>query len=738
MTIRRRERAARSLTLLLCLAAVLPALPILERHALAAPTEGFAAPQVRAVWERDDGPVAFGKVKRAWMWGPGPFYTDYEPLSGAPEGNHLVQYFDKGRLEINDPAGDESSPWYVTSGLLVKEMVAGAAETGGGNWYNLGVANVEVAGDGGRDSGPTYAHFSAFTGRTTNRAGQLLSGQSYLRRNGDDIEQVGGLNPPEQITLARYEEASGHNWAAPFWDFANSPNRPGNFDWLYTLGYPITDPYWIIVPINGHRHTVLVQLFERRTLTYNPANPPETKVEMGNVGRHYWQWRYADRHPALIDTQYNAEIVVGPTPTRTVHLDQGTTLTNATGAPLDRVVLREVWNHWKGVFTLQSLKVGGQDVQPNWRHGINLEVRLPQAIPPGDKVTLQLSADLKPRPVGGRTGYDKSNDILSLGDMLPTVVPFENGGWQYYPYSELGDLGNNPAARYSITVKSSGSERLVVGGTGNTVERSADGARWRFEAENVRDIAYVVSPRFVNPWNDASMARQEGHVKMLAFFLPAHTDAGQRQLALCGPALSWFGDKIGTYPFDTYTIAEMGVPLERTDNYAQEYPMSYFIPTSWLILSTAEGSWTWYTPVHEVGHQWFYSTIGNNQLTDPWLDEAMTTYVTTEYVRANFPGVYAQSWASMTNGATTSRPVSAGVYSGFAGESQYTAAIYDSGTVMLGRVRKAMGDVAFYDALREYYTTYKFKRATPANLTAILQNHSKADLGSIFAAYLGY
>ena len=44
------------------------------------------------------------------MWGPGPFYTDYEPLTGAPEGNHLVQYFDKGRLEINEPRGDQSSP----------------------------------------------------------------------------------------------------------------------------------------------------------------------------------------------------------------------------------------------------------------------------------------------------------------------------------------------------------------------------------------------------------------------------------------------------------------------------------------------------------------------------------------------------------------------------------------------------------------------------------------------------
>jgi hypothetical protein len=34
-----------------------------------------------------------------------------------------------------------------------------------------------------------------------------------------------------------------------------------------------------------------VQIFERRVLTYNPANPSAWRVEMGNVGRHYLLWR---------------------------------------------------------------------------------------------------------------------------------------------------------------------------------------------------------------------------------------------------------------------------------------------------------------------------------------------------------------------------------------------------------------------------------------------------------------
>jgi hypothetical protein len=38
---------------------------------------------------------------------------------------------------------------------------------------------------------------------------------------------------------------------------------------------------------------VLVQVFERRVLTFTPSNPVAFQVEMGNVGQHYREWRKA-------------------------------------------------------------------------------------------------------------------------------------------------------------------------------------------------------------------------------------------------------------------------------------------------------------------------------------------------------------------------------------------------------------------------------------------------------------
>jgi hypothetical protein len=686
----------------------------------AAPPEGFAHAAIRSRWERDDGPVAARWVSRTWLWGPGPFYTNYEPFEDAPEGNYLVQYFDKGRLEISDPNADPASPWFVTSGLLVKEMVTGRVQTSANGGYDLGPARVPVAGDGG--SGPTYADFAAQTGRAQRREGQAID--------------PGSAAPPERTVYGPYEEASGHNWAAVFRQFAMAPDRPAGFDWLYTLGLPITEPQWARVPVAGVERPVLVQLFERRLLTYNPANPPGTRVEMGNAGRHYWQWRYGSPNTADLNTRCEVTVSVGRAPGREVAVSQRVTLANATNAPLRKVVMRATWHRWEGVLTLGAVRVGGTDVQTAWRYGVNLEVALPQPLAVGAQATIEMDYRLKPRPVGGRTGYDRAADILSLGDAIVSVVPWEYGGWSYYPYSELGDFGNGVAADYRVEVRSSGGERLVVGGTGSGT-RDRHGT-YVFEAKGARDVAYIISPRFTDPLQDGSMTRQVGDVRLLGYFLPEQREAGRRQLDLSAPALGWFAETIGAYPFDTFTVAAMGAPSLRSDNYAQEYPGVYLVPSPWLRLGIVPGEWTWYIPVHEVGHQWFYSTVGNNQIADPWLDEALTTYFTAEYTRLKHPGLYQTAWRSMTGSAQRSRPVSAGVFGGYANEAQYTAVVYDSGTLMLDRVRRAMGDANFYAAIRDYYTHYSGSRAGPLALVRILQAHTDADLTGIFAEYLGY
>ncbi|MEO6457222.1 MAG: hypothetical protein ABIO92_02950, partial [Chloroflexia bacterium] len=520
----------RFIAILLLLTQALPLFAHFQANTPAAPPEGFAHAGIARIWDRDDSPVASGKAARPWMWGPGPFRTAYEPFDGLPQGNHLVQYFDKGRLEINDPSADVQSPWFVTSGLLVNEMVTGKIQVGNNRTFHIGPAQISVVGDDPRSGEPTYADFllPPRSERTVD-----LTGKTVGCWFGEKHVQPHEVNRP----MARYEQASGHNWAEPFWRFATGTLGD---QWLQILGYPIAEPCGVKTVVGGKSQYVLVQLFERRVLTYNPANPPATQIEMGNVGRHYHNWRYADLHEAHLDAKYDAHIQVGPASRRTTTVQQTVQFTNTTGSTLSNAVLRAVWKRWDGVFTLKSAMLNGEAARTRWLHGINLEITTYKPVPAGALVSIALTFELQPRPVGGRTGYDRSNDILGLGDMLPTLVPWETGGWSFYPYSDLGDLGYYATSDYSVEIASTGNEKLVVGGTGRIPIVDVNSARWRFNATGVRDVAYVVSPRFINPLVDSSMTRQVGSVKMLAYFLPEHKLDGQRQLQLTAPAMAWF------------------------------------------------------------------------------------------------------------------------------------------------------------------------------------------------------
>jgi hypothetical protein len=119
------------------------------------------------------------------------------------------------------------------------------------------------------------------------------------------------------VTLTGYDEVSGHNVADVFatWylqTFLTSPDGdPKNT--LYAQlngntvgldpGRPLTDPFWVEVTVDGIDRMILVQVFERWTLTYSPHNPVGWQIELGNVGQHYYEWRYeAPLREALLNT----------------------------------------------------------------------------------------------------------------------------------------------------------------------------------------------------------------------------------------------------------------------------------------------------------------------------------------------------------------------------------------------------------------------------------------------------
>jgi len=258
----------------------------------------FAHYEFRRTWERTDLPVQLGRAARTWMWGPEPITPAiWERYAEAEDGARSVQYFDKTRMELNEREPYDS-PWRVTNGLLAKELVTGQRQYGDATFVDYGPAEINVAGDPDDTAGPTYATFRSLLSAPPIPVGQLIT--ATLDRNGTvgndpDLARYG-------VTAALLVPETNHTVASPFWAFMNAsgpiaeagfvregPLFPNPF---YATGFPITEAYWTTVRVGGERKRVLVQVFERRVLTYTPDNPPGWQVEAGNVGQHYYRWRY--------------------------------------------------------------------------------------------------------------------------------------------------------------------------------------------------------------------------------------------------------------------------------------------------------------------------------------------------------------------------------------------------------------------------------------------------------------
>ncbi|MEO5950937.1 MAG: hypothetical protein ABIQ44_00535, partial [Chloroflexia bacterium] len=120
---RKRITALAPFSILAMLAMSIAPASVPGAHAAPVPIpSNFADPAFQNTWSRTDQLVDEGKVKRSYYWGPTPGFTAYEDYAEGPSGKHLVQYFDKSRMEINNPNGDKSNPFYVTNGLLTVEL----------------------------------------------------------------------------------------------------------------------------------------------------------------------------------------------------------------------------------------------------------------------------------------------------------------------------------------------------------------------------------------------------------------------------------------------------------------------------------------------------------------------------------------------------------------------------------------------------------------------------------------
>jgi len=222
------------------------------------------------------------------LWGPSLAAPEQETYSEATGGYRLVQYYSKGRMELDNAKGGT-----VTNGLLATELITGEIQIGNTALQSRGPATIPIAGDPDTP-GPTYAALndraSKLLAPAPAKTGTTISASLSAAGDISEAPATGATDlrttAKADTTLASYDDTTKHNLPAAF---AAYRTKVG----LGVIGYAKSEPFVTTVKIAGVQRQVVVQLFERRVLTYNAANSDAFKVEMGNIGQHYHRWRYA-------------------------------------------------------------------------------------------------------------------------------------------------------------------------------------------------------------------------------------------------------------------------------------------------------------------------------------------------------------------------------------------------------------------------------------------------------------
>ncbi len=170
------------------------------------------------------------------------------------------------------------------------------------------------------------------------------------------------------------------------------------------------------------------------------------------------------------------------------------------------------------------------------------------------------------------------------------------------PAGGFAEASTAPTADFDLTVVVPEGFDVVASGT-------PDPARpGRFTATAMRDVAMSIG-RF-ETFTAVANAPQAVQVTVAVHRGLVDNDGGRAYLNRVVAALEDLGRRFGPYPWPTFTFAvtpQLGGGIE--------YPGHVM-----------QGQNTLGVTSHEVGHQWFYGLVGNNQGRDPWLDEGLATW----------------------------------------------------------------------------------------------------------------
>jgi aminopeptidase N len=318
-----------------------------------------------------------------------------------------------------------------------------------------------------------------------------------------------------------------------------------------------------------------------------------------------------------------------------------------------------------------------------------------------------------------------AEDVLALAHAYPMIAVYDDEGWNAEIPPQTGDVTYADASFFIVKVIAP--KDLIVVASGRQVSFIEEEQTQTLVVAHgpARDFYLAASPNY-----EEQVLRSDG-ILFKSYTTAEHEAGSQFLLETAARAAQIFSERYAPYPY-----TELDFVSTPTLALGIEYPGMIAV-TSWIYNRQDEfaNEYLESTVAHEVGHQWFYGLVGDDQLDDPWLDESLTQFATLQY----FFDVYGPAGADGFRRdlefqwdmiAREEIPIGLPVkeYTGVS----YSGIVYGRGPLFFEALQAEMGRQAFDSFLKEYTQTLSWGIATPEQLQSLAEKNCACELDDIF------
>ncbi len=405
---------------------------------------------------------------------------------------------------------------------------------------------------------------------------------------------------------------------------------------------------------------------------------------------------------------------------------------NAETIPLEEIYFRLFPNIMSGHMTVSDLFVDGKPVEPTYELADSaLVVPLEKPLQPGDAIGIEMSFNVDiPTEMSGNYGlFGSFDDITVLQEFYPLIPVYDDEGWNAEIPPEQGDVTYLDPSYYLVRVRAPAEMELVTSGTTLAESQEDDRKSIIFAAGPARDIYIAGSDRF------KKVSENIGDVQVNSYAFDDLKPGSEQALEYAIDSIASFNQRFGQYPYSEFDLVSTpmmalgmeypGVVAISQDLYDLDATL-YGVPVPIYLESVV---------AHEVAHQWFYNVVGNDQVDEPWLDEAIVQFATglyylDQYGQQGYDG-YRGSWQDRWNRVDRA-DIPIGMPVSFYEDQEYGAIVYGRGPLFMEALQRRMGESQFDDFLRDYYETYQWGVASPEGFRQLAEAHCECNLTELF------